>query len=586
MMIEMKLKIKNSKLKIKRADRPGVALLVVLFIVMAVTVLSFAFITRSDVELACGQNMVLRTNIDYLAQSGLEHAKGLLLNPQDIDAPYWAGAVRRQLCSGSDYYDVNVVQTDRCDYQITSVGYREKGGEKLGQSSLTASLRLDPVIALWMGNSGSLGSDITVNDDVYCSGSLINYGDVNGDVLTGSFTGNSPAGSISAASALSLGWPLVNIEKFTSHYTTQPVSGSLSSQPLGPYEPVRVFYSAGDLELAGDVVIDGMLLVEGDLTINGSGNVLKAGKNVPALYVTGDCFIKGSAQLSVEGLVVVDGKVNIKRGSEDIDVDISGGLFNGDGIIETVRDSAGGQDAIIYGEPVFMTDAGHTGAFFDGSDDYLQTLDNSTDLQITGNDYTFAVWVKANSSQKTWSGIFSKTNPLGSVNHWTLQFDSSNPRKLVIYHPNNYWFTGIKITDISGQWHHIAVTRSGNTMRAYLDGEPKIPGTLSDTPGAGNGHLNIGVDRTAAGSYAYKGFIDDLRIYNQALDSNDIAAIKTGQEVSGGLIANWKLDEVGQRSVTITAWPEKTAIKYWTETDEERNWSQAAGAFFKRIARN
>ncbi len=68
----------------KRKKRKGVALLVVLFIVMAITILSLGFLSRSDIELACGENMILRTQMDYLAESGLEHARGLILNPQDI----------------------------------------------------------------------------------------------------------------------------------------------------------------------------------------------------------------------------------------------------------------------------------------------------------------------------------------------------------------------------------------------------------------------------------------------------------------------------------------------------------------------
>ena len=91
--------------------RKGVALLVVLFVVMTVTILSLGFLSQSDVELSCGENMILRTKMDYLAESGLEHAKGLLLNPQDIDGEYWTGAARQQLVSGSDeYYDVNMVK--------------------------------------------------------------------------------------------------------------------------------------------------------------------------------------------------------------------------------------------------------------------------------------------------------------------------------------------------------------------------------------------------------------------------------------------------------------------------------------------
>ncbi len=95
-----------------RKDRSGVALLVVLFIVMVIVTLSFGFLSRSDVEMKCGENMMLRTQMDYLAESGLEHARGLLLSPQDIASEYWTGATGQQIAGGNDYYDMTVVRND------------------------------------------------------------------------------------------------------------------------------------------------------------------------------------------------------------------------------------------------------------------------------------------------------------------------------------------------------------------------------------------------------------------------------------------------------------------------------------------
>ena len=66
--------------------RRGFALLMVLLIVMAVTIISAGFIAQADVELASGGNMLLHTQTDQLANSGLEHAKGLLLRPQAVSA--------------------------------------------------------------------------------------------------------------------------------------------------------------------------------------------------------------------------------------------------------------------------------------------------------------------------------------------------------------------------------------------------------------------------------------------------------------------------------------------------------------------
>ena len=53
-----------------------------------------------------------------------------------------------------------------------------------------------------------------------------------------------------------------------------------------------------------------------------------------------------------------------------------------------------------------------------------------------------------------------------------------------------------------------------------------------------------------------------------------------------GLIAHWKLDEDGQREVTITAAPAKTAIWCWSQSGERQKWAQAVAAFYKVIRRN
>ncbi len=131
--------------------RKGVALIVVLFLVMVATILSLGFVARSDVELSCGKNMILRTQMDYLAESGLEHAKGLILNGQSAE-----GSWTDQLVSGSsDYYRVTVSarhpsfnphkpnQPWSC--QIASTAYREKNHEKIGESTLRAELYVDPL---------------------------------------------------------------------------------------------------------------------------------------------------------------------------------------------------------------------------------------------------------------------------------------------------------------------------------------------------------------------------------------------------------------------------------------------------------
>jgi prepilin-type N-terminal cleavage/methylation domain-containing protein len=153
---------------------------------------------------------------------------------------------------------------------------------------------------------------------------------------------------------------------------------------------------------------------------------------------------------------------------------------------------------------------------FDGSNDLVETTDAATRMQISG-DYSTSVWIKPDASQKIWAGIYSRTDPTGATNHWNLQFDNSSNRNLIIYHGSSQWQIGARLADVAGDWHHIGVVRTGTTMTIYLDGVVIRTATWSNGAVSGNGHLNIGGDRTGTSSYVFKGLIDDLRIYDRAI---------------------------------------------------------------------
>ena len=332
--------------KRNKTNRKGAALLVVLFIVMAVTILSLGFLSRSDVELACGENMVLRAQMDYLAESGLEHAKGLIVNPQDVSQEYWTGAVGQQLVTGSDdYYDVSVVKLGACNYQIGSSAYRNKGGERVGQSNLQAELRLDPCIAYWAGSSTTISQGVVISGDVYCNGILTNNGTINGDVFAESLSG-SISGQQKAIGELSLVWPGLSAANFSSHYYIGPSSYSvlnvidpnISGVYFGPNggNPAGVCYCNGDLSLKGGVIINGLLVVNGNLRVSGTSNTITAVKNFPALLVSGEAEIEDGGTLEINGLAQIGQRIVISAGAENVDVNVLGGLFIENGGIDGV----------------------------------------------------------------------------------------------------------------------------------------------------------------------------------------------------------------------------------------------------------
>ena len=339
--------------------RQGAALLVVLFIVMVITISSLGFISRCDVELACGRNMVLRTQMDYLAESGLEHARGLILNPQDVDvsAEYWMGDTAQRLVEGDDYYDVEVIRdsndtNDHCNYIINCNSYRLRSGIKVGRSSLRAELRLDPCIAFWTGGNTTISSNTNIYGDVYCNGNLTNNGYIDGDVFADNLSGDgSKTGQrYDTIQAVGVTSPGLDISDFTLNPVPDP------NDPNGDVE----------MSVGGEII--GALVVKGNLTINGGSRVIvKALKNSPALLVSGNIqIIDESSKLEIEGLAQVAGGISVANGAE---IKILGALFmvgssgiSNSGVINITTAPLIASIQTPGGDPVNWSPAG--GAFF------------------------------------------------------------------------------------------------------------------------------------------------------------------------------------------------------------------------------
>jgi len=319
--------------KNNKKARPGVALLVVLFIVMAITILSLGFVSRSDVELACGQNMILRTELDYMAESGLEHARGLVLNPQDIvGSVYWEGGTNLQLSSGSDFYEVKVERdaSDLCNYIIDCNSYRLEGPEKIGLSRLRSVLRIDPCIAYWVGSNTTITSGMFIKGDIYCGGNLTNNGFINGDIFAvGTIGGTNPIGQKKSAVEAGVIWPDLAVGDFEPIYYIG--STSYSAQQIAdvniPSSVGGVFYSIDDVNMTGNVTINGTLVVNGTLRISGTSNIITAEKNFPALVVTGQVIMEDGASLAIQGLAQIGQDVSIDAGAASANITVTGGLF-------------------------------------------------------------------------------------------------------------------------------------------------------------------------------------------------------------------------------------------------------------------
>ena len=122
------------------------------------------------------------------------------------------------------------------------------------------------------------------------------------------------------------------------------------------------------------------------------------------------------------------------------------------------------------------------GVEFDGTGDYLGTTSSSSDLSMGTGDFTIEMWVKYNSISN--EGLFQISTTSGGLatgSSLSLQVVSNDGGAYGVYFNNSQNGTSAPGTCNNkaintGQWYHLALTRSGTTSRFYVDGVCQVYG--------------------------------------------------------------------------------------------------------------
>ena len=127
-------------------SRKGMAMLMVLFIVMAIAVISSGFIARSDTALACGRNFNVHNEVDYAAWGGLEVAWALVQDPNVVSYDETEQSADWGAESNSLKYDLvidsGVATADPNVYThaVTCQAYKSVNGQRQATSALYGDL--------------------------------------------------------------------------------------------------------------------------------------------------------------------------------------------------------------------------------------------------------------------------------------------------------------------------------------------------------------------------------------------------------------------------------------------------------------
>jgi hypothetical protein len=147
---------------------------------------------------------------------------------------------------------------------------------------------------------------------------------------------------------------------------------------------------------------------------------------------------------------------------------------------------------------------------FDGSGDWLLCPDNPS-FEFGSGDFTLECWINTTISN---SGYVSAVSKWGTSNQsWMIRAASIDIGSgwSFFYSTDGSGYSTVFGSSINdGNWHHLAVTRSGNVFRTFTDGTLNNSATAAVTLFDGTASVFVGAQ--SAGGNPFTGYIDDVRI--------------------------------------------------------------------------
>lgn len=200
-------------------------------------------------------------------------------------------------------------------------------------------------------------------------------------------------------------------------------------------------------------------------------------------------------------------------------------------------------------------------AYFDGSYDYLEIINNGLFDFETGN-FTVEFWMNPSGFVSEVYNFFSGSWQFGYVTNESGYFYMYNHNTASIYA-----FDQVPLT--FGTWYHVAYVRSGNTISCFVNGSfsGSVEYTESITFGA---TVCVGIARDSTPNSCMYGYIDEVRITkgiarytsNFSVPTHEFGVGEGGSAgkirflaieqpsdfITDGLLAFWKLDNVADSS--------------------------------------
>ena len=331
--------------------------------------------------------------------------------------------------------------------------------------------------------------------------------------------------------------------------------------------------TAGALSTAGaDLAVDRLTIPNGVTAGTGTSNHIAVGEKFQ--YGAFNITVSPAAPIQVSGESLSDAiDIGLAGGTVRIDGTGSGVVVPMDGLVAQWRFEDAedlGHDSVlparaydVYGSPA-QDAGGKFGAALridkDGSDSRLE-LDSTN---LTGI-YTISGWLNLDDPVQAWaSALWGQWGTTYWAGYGTDHGDSTNPNFAdwsgYATGGMNWYTTSEQPLDgpiEAGRWYHVVSVRDGNTAQLWIDGQ-KVGTAIAATAAAEPaGRVVIGNSNVLGNDY--DGLIDELHVYNRALNDGEIAMLNNPDVLPGDI-------QLPQASIVVSA---DTTLELNAATDAE-----------------
>jgi hypothetical protein len=194
----------------------------------------------------------------------------------------------------------------------------------------------------------------------------------------------------------------------------------------------------------------------------------------------------------------------------------------------TADTSSSNFNGTLANGPSWVTGKFNNALSFDGSNDYV-TVPHNTALNFSQISlFSIMAWIKT--TQTNYGFIIAKALNEGTYAGYYLHTYLGKLHSTLQTTTSNYRLIRAETTTVNdGNWHHVAWCNDANSPaghKMYIDGVLQTTTTLQDNLfGTVSTTVPLNFGARNAGGVPFAGAIDDVRVYNRALNATEIRII-------------------------------------------------------------